>query len=199
VANALSEEANLKTVSKTGTLVLIVGPSGAGKDSIIDGARRILRNDPRFVFPRRVITRPVDETEDHAECSREDFDVLKNTSSLSLHWQAHGLYYGIPAGIENEIAGGRIVITNVSRSIIGQAHERFPHVCTVTIDAPVEMRSKRLHERDREDNASIDARLNRQVNNPDPRETDYTILNDGNLSDAIESFVTILKSIASHT
>ena len=123
MANALSDETKLEAVSKTGALVLVIGPSGAGKDSIIDGARRILRSGSRFVFPRRVITRPVDETEDHTECLREEFDILENTGSFSLHWRAHGLCYGIPVGIVNEIAEGTIVVVNVSRSIIARAQE----------------------------------------------------------------------------
>ncbi|GLR90973.1 hypothetical protein GCM10007857_76890 [Bradyrhizobium iriomotense] len=42
--------------SARGHLVLVVGPSVAGKDTLIDFARAQLQSDPDFHFARRVIT-----------------------------------------------------------------------------------------------------------------------------------------------
>lgn len=155
---------------KNGRLILVVGPSGAGKDTVLAYARAHLAQYPQCVFPRRVITRPAGPGEDYESISEAAF----KQRSFALSWTAHGLHYGIPIEIEAALADGKTVIANVSRAVI--AHARATYNCQVIeITAPIEVLAKRLAQRGRETEADIARRLARsdtQVN------ADATIIND---------------------
>jgi ribose 1,5-bisphosphokinase len=154
-------------------LVLIVGPSGAGKDTLLDLASTALFADPRIRFVRRVITRPADSGgEDHEPISDSAFAVR----SFALQWQAHGLRYGIPADITADLDRGRTVVANVSRGVIAQAAGRFP-TCVVVITAPPHILAQRLAARGRESAGDVAKRLARDVPIPGHISIE-TIIND---------------------
>src|SRR5216117_2947292 len=92
-----------------GRLVLVVVPSGAGKDTLIDRVRTACREDAGIVFPRRVVTRLSSSAEDHDTISEAAFDQAATDGAFALWWTAHGLKYGIPAAIDNDIRAGRTV------------------------------------------------------------------------------------------
>ena len=170
-------------------LVLVVGPSGAGKDTLLAAARGALRHDARFGFARRVITRPVDAGgEDHEAITEQEFAAR----DFALQWQAHGLRYGIPA----EVIGDReVVVANVSRTVVAEAAERFSSR-VIEVTAPPELRAARLAARGREDEADVAARLARPAKLPKsvPLET---VINDGLLSDGVARFLAALSRAAS--
>lgn len=146
-----------------GTLFLVVGPSGAGKDTLLSGAREVLEDDKRFVFARRMITRPADAGgEDHTEISREEFETLRRQGAFLLSWSAHGLDYGLPISLADDLAAGRHVVANVSRSVIANAGSRTPTVCVVVITAPASVLARRLGDRGRESESDIATRLVRE-------------------------------------
>jgi ribose 1,5-bisphosphokinase len=146
-----------------GCLVLVVGPSGAGKDTLIAGAQTALANDATVVFPRRLVTRPSGNGEDHDTLTPEEFDRAVQADAFSLHWEAHGLKYGIPRQIDNVIAAGHAVVCNVSRSIVGFARDRYVHVVTVLVTAPRDVLARRLAGRNRASDGSLTDRLTRQA------------------------------------
>ncbi len=142
-----------------GRLILVVGPSGAGKDTLLAAARATLAADARFRFPRRVITRPADAGgEDHEPATMADFA----SRDFALQWQAHGLSYGIPSAIAADLAAGCCVVANVSRAVIAAAAARFP-VGVILVTAPPALLAARLAARGREDAADRAARLARDV------------------------------------
>ena len=144
-----------------GRLVLIVGPSGAGKDTLIDIARRNLADDAGVRFPRRVVTRPSSQFEDNLAMTPAEFDAALKESAFVLHWQAHGHAYGVPRQIDDEIRGGNTVVVNVSRTIIADARRRYRNVTVVSITAPADILAARLAARGRASDGSIGERVQR--------------------------------------
>ena len=98
-------------------LIAVVGPSGAGKDTLMGGARAALAQDTRFRFVRRAITRPAEAGgEDHEALNASAFAARQEAGGFALFWEAHGLSYGIPSDIEADLAARRVVIANLSRA-----------------------------------------------------------------------------------
>lgn len=178
-----------------GRLVLVVGPSGAGKDTLIAGAKAALAGDRRFVFPRRVVTRPaMAALEDHESVSPEAFAAARAAGAYALDWEAHGLGYGLPASLVDDIAAGRVVVFNGSRAMVPAAQAKFPGVQVLLIEATPEVRARRLASRGRESATEIAARLAREV--PGVPAGAVRIDNSGALADGIARFVLALRSVA---
>ena len=180
-----------------GALVLVVGPSGAGKDTLIGAAKAALGDDQRFSFPRRVVTRQaMVELEDHDSVDAVEFERQKLRGAYALDWEAHGLCYGVPAAIDAAIVAGRVVVVNTSRKVIERAVEKYPacHVLVVTADPDV--RARRLAGRGRESAEDVAARLARE-GAPVPAGVEaVTVDNSGSLDDGVARFVGALKAIA---
>lgn len=144
-------------------LVLVVGPSGAGKDTLMDAARARIGDDPRLRFVRREITRPANAGgEDHVPVDAATFAARRAAGAYALHWEAHGLGYGIPADIARDLAAGRTVVANVSRGVIAEAAARYPAM-VLEITASAAVLAARLAARGRETEADVAARLARAV------------------------------------
>ena len=101
-----------------GKLVLVVGPSGAGKDTLLGLAKSACADDKSIVFARRVVTREASSAEDNEPMSADAFREAQARGAFAIHWEAHGHAYGLPRGIEDDIRAGRTVVANVSRTVI---------------------------------------------------------------------------------
>ncbi|MDP3898335.1 MAG: phosphonate metabolism protein/1,5-bisphosphokinase (PRPP-forming) PhnN, partial [Mesorhizobium sp.] len=126
-----------------GVFVAVMGPSGSGKDTLIAYARE--RLDPQMVvFARRVITRPCDgATEDHDTLSEAEFAAADAAGAFALSWPAHGLSYGLPASVDDAVAGGRAVVANVSRGVLPALRGRYGRVVAVHVTAAPEILAAR--------------------------------------------------------
>ena len=176
-------------------LVAVVGPSGAGKDTLMDGARAALAADPRFCFVRRCITRPAEAGgEAHEALTPEAFAVRRAQGRFALWWEAHGLSYGIPREIEDDLAAGRVAVANLSRHVLAEAASRYP-LRVLLITAPVELRAARLAARGREAAADIAARLSREAGLPQGLDVE-TVSNDADVAEGVARVLAALNRAA---
>ena len=177
-----------------GTLYLVVGPSGVGKDTLIDGAREALSSETNVVFARRVITRQSDAGgENHEYASDGQFETRRGAGDFMLDWEAHGFKYAIPASYCGHLDRGRSVIANVSRSVIKNAIANYVPAVVLEISASPDILADRLKHRKRETEAEIRKRLSRQAAMIPKTAPKVTILNDGTPQDAVAEFIRALN------
>lgn len=173
-------------------LVAVVGPSGVGKDSLLAHARATLRDDPQVCFVRRYITRPADAGgELHQPLSHEEFFRRRASGEFSLHWESHGLGYGIGREIDDWMAQGCMVVFNGSRAHLPDARLAYPQLRVVAVTARPEIVAQRLTQRCRENVAEIAERIRRQP----PLPADLPVLevsNDADLASASAAFLRAL-------
>jgi ribose 1,5-bisphosphokinase len=144
-----------------GWLVLVVGPSGAGKDTLLMQARAACADDGTICFVRRGVTREASTAEDHASFSEAAFERALADGAFSFWWEAHGLKYGVPVSIEADLATGLTVVCNASRGIVADARARYPQCCVVLITAPEDVRRARLAARERASDGDVAQRTAR--------------------------------------
>ena len=184
------------SVLAPGIFIAVVGPSGAGKDTLIAAARERLAGDDRFAFPSRWITRPPDPTEPSEELTRAEWERRCEAGECALSWKAHGIAYAIPAHVDGEIAGGRAMIANTSRGVLGDALARFPRSAAIIITASRDTLARRLAERGREDAADRTRRLARAPRPVPPGMRTIEVANDGDIEEATDRFVDAVRQLA---
>jgi phosphonate metabolism protein PhnN/1,5-bisphosphokinase (PRPP-forming) len=181
----------------TGTIVAVVGPSGAGKDSLIDFLRVVLANDERFEFVRRYITRSADAGgEDHTAVSEADFERMLAENEFAVHWKAHDLSYGIPSTTFESLRQGRVLVVNGSRTALPffkSAYDTALKVVLVT--APKDLLAARLAARGRESKEGILQRLSRKPDEQAELHADLVVNNDASLEAAGQKLLDFVANL----
>ena len=175
--------------------MLVVGPSGAGKDTLLDLARATHKGNPDIVFARRVITRPP-MGEDHDTLTEAGFMKAHQNGAFLLAWRAHGLHYGIPTSLNDDLRLGRMVIANVSRSVIPEAEQLDTDLTVLNVTAAADVLAQRIAARGRESLAEIELRLKREQPIVTTRARIIEVHNDGALEDGARLFMSALESCA---
>ena len=178
--------AGLPAIAGAERLIVVVGPSGAGKDSVMRGWRAAAgARVPAFA--QRVITRAPDVTEPHEAVTAAEFAALCSQGLLATWWHAHGLDYGVRWRELEPLAAGGWVVLNGSRAHLPALRAQAPGLRVVEIGAPPDVLARRLAARAREDAAARDSRLVRAVHVP--VEADLVLVNDGELRHCVDRLV----------
>jgi ribose 1,5-bisphosphokinase len=176
----------------SGRLVLVVGPSGAGKDTLLGLAKGACADDRNIVFPRRVITREASASEENEEISIGTFQEALTRGDFAMHWEAHGHHYALPRAIDDDIRVGRTIVANVSRTVIGAMRRAYTDVLVVSITAPPDVLAERIAMRARSSDGMVENRLRRTVEDA-AAAPDVTIVNVSSAEYHARQLVRIIK------
>lgn len=176
-------------VTHNGCLLLVIGASGVGKDSILSAVNQRFADHPQIHFLKRVITRPCNpDDEVHDSLSEESFLQALERGEFAVSWQANDNYYGLPQHAREKINDGMVVVANGSRGALEAIRAAFPKIEVVLIAAEADTVQQRLKSRTRDSAEQIVKRLQRNTELDIKSLQRHTIINnDGPLQDAVDA------------
>lgn len=147
-------------------LIYVLGPSGAGKDSVLAWLKAKIAHTPevnaQVYWTRRSITREVlAGGEIHESLTAEVFEQLQLAGEFVMSWQAHGLRYAIRRDELSPLERGGWIFVNGSRAYLQAASLLFPDLLVLHITANAQSLRQRLLLRGREPLERIEARVHR--------------------------------------
>jgi ribose 1,5-bisphosphokinase len=177
-------------------VILVVGPSGAGKDTLLRAAREHFAAVPTLGFARRYITRPPGVDEDNYYVDEVGFSFLENAAFFVSSWRAHRNCYGVPRHEINQNQGRKTVISSVSRSSIADFERACKTPVTILVTARLEILEKRLLSRGRESTEKVRDRLQR-AHKPLSTNNYISFDNSGELLQSKNNFISLLEKLHS--
>lgn len=143
-------------------LFYLMGPSGAGKDSLLLRCRERL-SERSCLIASRYITRPPGlQGENHLWLSEAEFLQRLQLGTFALHWSANGYRYGIGLEIDRWLELGLDVLVNGSRAHLEQARARYgERLVPLLLQVDPGLLQQRLSARGRETQEEIAARVER--------------------------------------
>lgn len=169
-------------------IILIVGASGVGKDTLIKEAKKDLKKE--FNFVKRYITRKPDKNEKNYFLENCAFELLKDNDFFISSWNAHENFYGIS---KNSIKNKTNIIS-ISRSTIEDFEKCFKNVYVINITLNKKDLKQRLIKRGRETIEEIEKRLDRSYDKIEAKNL-INFENDKSFEESKSSFIKLLKEI----
>ncbi|MDR7151613.1 ribose 1,5-bisphosphokinase [Hydrogenophaga palleronii] len=177
--------------SMNARLVYFMGPSGAGKDSLMHWLAKHPPDGQRLHLARRTVTRPApdDEATDPAT-----FERLRQAGALAMHWSANGWHYGVRREHLKPLTDGDWVLVSGSRAHWPTVQSLYPGLTGVHVHASAGVLRQRLLERGRESAVEVEARIARAAALPAPLGV-VSVCNNGVLAEAGEALQNVLLAV----
>lgn len=178
-----------------GTLFYLMGASGSGKDSLLQGCRARLQAEDRTVIAHRFITRAAGAGgENHIHLTEPEFVMREKSGLFAMHWASHNHLYGISSEIDHWLNAGLNVIMNGSREYLPKAMAQYDALVPVMINVNSQLLKQRLHNRGRESDDEIEKRLHRHESllHDMPASTLF-VDNSGSLEEGIQALMKIIQ------
>lgn len=186
----------LEMASEKGRLVYVMGPSGAGKDSVLREARSRIDGRHPVAFTHRYITRPPTAgDENHVALTVAEFELRRARGLFAMWWKAHGLLYGIGIEIEQWQQAGLVVVVSGSREHFLGNLATACDVVPVLITTDTATLARRLSARGRENDQAVAERLNRGASLKITHPNLVTIDNSGALEHAGQQLADLIVSL----
>lgn len=178
-------------------LIYVCGPSGAGKDTLLQWLRQHLPAGLPLHWARRTITRPaVADAEDYEGLSTDAFAALSDQGAFGLQWEANRLRYGIRQAELAPLAAGDWVVVNGSRAHLPQAAAQYPGLVAVHLTASPDTLRQRLLARGRETPEVVEERVRRAVAfTPPAGSTTIEVRNDSTVDAAGQTLLAGLRAL----
>ena len=175
-------------------IAYVMGPSGAGKDTLLRQARALLAGEA-IIFAHRYITRePVAGDENFIALSEAEFTLRQARGLFAFNWSAHETRYAIGAEIELWRASGLTVVVSGSRGHF-QSLADTSQLRPIVITASPAVLARRLEARGREGGTAIAERLARGEDMEVAHPSLVTIVNDHAVEIARGKLVEALRAI----
>lgn len=200
MANVLPEHLMHPVDAQRGVLVLVVGPSGSGKDTLISWLRERLSLDRRVMFVRRTVTRPADaNSEEHVSLDEAAFLDTCARGGFAVTWSAHGHQYGLPVSALHHVRNGGLAIANGARRALDDIEAVFGNVVIVRLGVEEGVLRERLRSRGREGGRDIEQRLKAAAMPLDTHLPIIEIDNSGPIDEAGYRFLRELDRLLKYT
>jgi len=180
-----------------GFLLVLTGPSGAGKGTLVD---RLVAARPECVFSISATTRPRRSTEvdgvQYEFVSREEFE-RRRSAGLFLEWAVvHDHHYATPTRfVDEQVRAGRVVVLDVDVQGGASVRRARKDAVSVFVYPPsIDALRQRLLKRDTDAPDVVETRLHNAPGElAEWREYDYLVMND-ELEPALARLVAIVDA-----
>lgn len=181
-------------------LFIIIGNSGAGKDTIIEEVHK--RFPPQYKkvkIPKRIITRQGSDTEKFKPVDKETFAKMRQSGEFILEWESYEHFYGIRHEVQDWLNAGHPVLMNISRKVVFTAREKFPDAKVIFIRVPLKVTADRIIERSRESYKEVLDRVVRAQEHQDYEGADLIVDNVGKIEETSQKVLDyMLESLSKH-